>query len=390
MKIARILAALAIAVSTFSVWAASEDGGRTYQLKNRLRVEYDDNIYETKDDTTDSIKIIEEIEFTAVLNLEPTFISLRYRPTYVWWDEREPDDDDFHHDFDITLSHSFTPRLSASLKDTLRVAELPELIDRGTTVREKDDFIYNIVDGTISYLLQPQTRLEGGARYTILRYDDDEVADRDDYDIYAGGLTLRHQVVPETAILGEYRREQTEYTETAEGDRGSVSDFIGGGLEQIFSPNLLGNVRAGYQRKEFEADIDEESQPYVDGSLTYLPSPRTRLTAGVGYSMFEADVFSFANQDRTLAFLSLGHDLTARVSLFVSGSYALGEYDLDQAVRPEAVDGDEEVRQLSARASYKVNNDNWLEIGWIYLDLDSDLRDDFERNRYELGWRLDL
>jgi hypothetical protein len=390
MKHLKLCLALLVAAGSVTVWAASEDGGRSYQIKNRLRVEYDDNIYETDQDKTDSFKIIEEIEFIAAISLDQTFISVRYRPTYVYWDEREPDDDDLHHDFDFTLSHNFSERVSLSLKDTLRIAENPQAIDRGTVVREEDDFTYNLADGVLSFVLRPQTRLEVGGRYTLLRYDDEDVSDRDDYDIYAGGLTLRHQLVPTTAILGEYRHEATEYVTTDVEDRSAASDFIGLGVEQIFTPNLLGNLRGGYQNKSFEDDaIDDESQPYVDASITFLPSPRTRLTGGLGYSMFEADVADYANQNRTLAFLSLAHDLTARVSLFLGGSYGLSEYEADQAVTA-AEDGDEEVTQLSARASYKVNRNNWLEVGWIYLNLDSDLRENYDRNRFDLGWRVDL
>ena len=113
---------------------SSPDETRTYQLKNRLRVQYEDNIYETEDDTESSWKIIEELELLVNFHLDQTFVGFRYRPSYVWWDNREPDDSDFHHDFDFVFAHNFTPRLTINLKDTLRVTEQPEEIDRGTRV----------------------------------------------------------------------------------------------------------------------------------------------------------------------------------------------------------------------------------------------------------------
>jgi hypothetical protein len=223
-----------------------------------------------------------------------------------------------------------------------------------------------------------------------LRYDENDVAETEDYDINAGGLTLRHQVFKKTVLAAELRYEAIEYDYDIE-DRGSENQYFGGAIEQIFSPSLVGSLRAGYHEKQFNEDtIDDAEEPYFDASLTFLPSPRTRLSAGAGYSLFEADVFPFASQDRTLAFASIAHDLTAKISLYASGSYQLSEYDAEQSVVDGVQGGDEEVYQFGARTSYKIGRNNWLELGWQYLDLQSDVREEFDRNRVELGWRTQI
>ncbi len=404
MKLKR-LALATIAVAGMAVLTASAaDETRTWQVRNRLRVEYDDNVYEREKDKQDSFKIIEEIEFLANLNFQQTFLGLRYRPTYVWWSDRDPDDTDFHHDVDVVFAHNFSPRLTLNLKDTLRLAQEPKEIDRGAAIRERDDFTYNVADGSLNYLVSPQTRVDLGGRYTLIRYDRSEIAKQEDYDIYAAGLTLRQDLSRNSVGIGELRYESTEYDRK---ERGSESEYAGLGLEQIFSPNLLGSVRGGVQFKSYEdSRIDNDTAPYVDGSMTYLPSPRTRITAGLGYSMYEADVTSYANQDRFISFISMAYDLTARVSLYGAASYMNSKYKADQSILPEGTvlqtsdqggdevtvrDGTEDVMQYSLRASYKVNRRNWLEISWEYLDLNSDLRvENFERNRYALGWRTEL
>lgn len=402
MKLTRMAAATVALSLAALAGAQAADETRTFQLKNRLRVEYDDNVYERNKDTQDSFKIIEEAEFVANLNFQQTYIGLRYRPTFVWWSDRDPDDTDLHHDFDFIFAHNFSPRLTLNVKETLRVAEEPKEIDRGAKVRENDDYIYNVVDGSLNYRVSPQTRLDLGGRYTLLRFDREEVSDTDDYDIYAGGLTLRQDVNASTVALGEYRYETIEYEDSR---RDSESHYVGVGAERIFSPNLLGNIRGGAQFKTFDNEsFDDETSPYVDGSFTYLPSPRTRLTAGVGYSLFEADVTTFANQERFVSYISAAHDLTARVSLYAAASYQLSQYQADQSTAPKGTvldegrdgeksvvdDGDENVVQFSLSASYKINRRNWLEAGWQYLNLDSDLREDFDRNRLSLGWRTEL
>ena len=390
-------ALLLLVVALPSVVLGVGSAANRFQVVNRLRFEYDDNIYQEETDTDDSFKIIEEIEFLVNFSFTRTFLSLRYRPNYVWWEKREPDDDDLNHDVDFILNQTFSPRVTFSLTDTLRRGQIPESVDEGRIVRENDDFTYNAANGTLGVLLHPKTKVEAAGRYLLLRYDNDDVAATEDFDLYVAGLTLRHQLMPETTLIGELRGEEIEY----EGpDRGSQSYYAGGGVEQIFSPNLLGSLRGGYQKKEFNDDVvGSEDSPYADLAVTFLPSPATRLTANVGYSLFETDVYPYASQQRTLFAASLAHDLTARISMYLSGGYTIGDYSADQSIEPGAVtDGQEELIQVSARATYKLNRSNYLELGWQYQDFDSDvaysgggdIRVSYERNRIDAGWKIEF
>lgn len=392
IKLAGVIAASA-ALTQFVLFAAETNSRNALEIQNRVRAEYDDNIYETNSDKTDSFKIIEELELGLTFDFQPTFITLRYRPTFTWWSDREPDDTDLHHDFDFVLNHSFSPRLSFGLKNTLRLAELPEEIDRGTVLRQNDDYLYNVTDANVDYELASRTHAVVGGRYTVLRYDRDEVAATEDYDIAAGGLTLRHRATDMTQVLGDFRYETVSYDLS---ERDSDSIYAGLGVEHVIGASFVGTLRGGYQRKDFNDDsIDNESQPYADGSLTYIISPRSRLSVGAGYSMFEADVYPFASQDRTIVFASFAHDLTAKISVFLSASYQKSKYTADQAITsdpsvPAPEDGDEKVAQGAVRVSYQVNARNSLELNLQTMDLNSDVRENFDRNRASIGWRLDI
>jgi len=195
-------------------------------------------------------------------------------------------------------------------------------------------------------------------------------------------------------LLAECNYEKVEYDGP---DRGSDSLYVGGGLEQIFTPRLLGSVRGGYQRKEFNDDaISSEDAPYVDGSLTLLPFKNLRLTAGVGYSMYEADIFPFASQNRLKTYASVAYDITSRLSWYLTGGYTLGDYEAQQAIRGDArydgriKDGEEETIQVSTRIAYQLNRHNWIEAGWQYVDFQTDyeFRVPYERNRLHLGWKF--
>jgi len=377
------------------VASAAREGSRPYQFINRVRLEYDDNIYQTDKDKTESWKIIEELEFRVNFNLQQTFVSLRYKPSLTYWDKREPEKTDINHDMDFVWNQQFSPRVVLSVLDTLRRGTLPELIDGDTLVREEDDFYYNTLNATLSYRFRPQTQLDFAGRYVLLRYDEDTPSNTEDYDLFVGGLTLRHQFVPETVVSADMRFEGVNYDGP---DRGSKSIFLGGGLEQVFSPNFLGSAHLGYQGKNFnESAIGDSSSPYGDVALTLLPSPSTRITAGAGYSMFESMVYPFANQDRSQFFGSLAWDVTARIALYLSGSYAIGDYSADQSIDPGAVrDGSDDTFLASTRVTYQLNRNNWLELGWQYTDFQSDLKNaagdeyhqSYTRNRVSGGWKM--
>lgn len=375
-------------------WGQEAQRAKPYQIQNRLRVEYDDNIYQETQDENDSWKIIEEVILQLNLRGDQSALNLRYRPSYVYWFDREPDKSDLNHDLDVVLNHKFTPRLSLSMVDTLRRGELPELVDGNILVREKDDFWYNTFNATLGIGVRPSSRLDVAGRYVLLRYDDDTTADTEDFDLFVGGLTWRQQWLPDTTILLELRGEEIEY----EGpDRGSQSLFAGVGIEQMFAPKVVASARGGYQRKEFnKSELGSEESPYGDVALTLLASPTLRITAGAGHSLFETDVYPFANQERSQIFGSVAYDVTAKVALYLTGSYTMGDYDASQAVEQNLVkSGDEEYVQASARATYKINRSNWIEAGWQFVDLDSGLetvagdkyRASFQRNRFDLGWK---
>lgn len=393
VKILGLVAISALLCQTSIMAAEKGSGGNWLSVGNRLRLEYDDNVYETETDKQDSFKIIEEVELGVTLNFEPTFLTLRYRPSFVWWDDREPDDTDLNHDFDVVLNHRVSPRLALGLKNTYRYAQEAEVIDRGTTIRDEGNFHYNVTDGNVDYQLLPRTYVMTGGRYTTLRYEEDEIADTEDYDIWSAGVTLRQNLTELTRVMGDYRFESIDYDGE---DRGSESDYIGLGVEHVLGADFVGVLRGGYQMKTFNDDtIEDAEEPYFDASLTYIFSPRTRFSAGGGFSMFESDVYPYANQDRTIFFASVAHDLTAKVSMFLSGSYQLGEYDIDQVIQndldlPDSFSGDEEIMQGSARLAYQVNARNSIELNYQYFDLASDLREDFDRNRVSVGWRLDI
>jgi len=178
-------------------------------------------------------------------------------------------------------------------------------------------------------------------------------------------------------------------------DRSAQTYSIGLGLENTFSPNLMGRIRAGYSAKEMDAaNMADDDSPYGELSVTIAPKPTTRLTLGAGYSMYQSGLTTFANQQRTTLSANLAHDLTAKITLSLVGQYYMSDYDSESSVdvvdAASVADGTETAITVGARASFAVTRNNYVDVGYTYTQFDSDFtgRVDVERNRVDLGWRI--
>ena len=374
-------------------------------LNNRLRIGYDDNVYQAGDanapdgttvkhETQSSTRVIEELEMLVNLNLQRTYLGLRYRPSIVWYSDRENDDTDFLQDLDLNFVQNFSPTLALAISDTLRSSQLPELQDENFVVREDDDNVYNSALATLSYNVRPETRVDLSGRYILLQYSE-SAHENDNYYSAVGGLTLRQQLASRTTVMGDLRYQTLVYDESDElHNRDANSIFYGLGVEQTFNPQLLGSLRAGGEQRSYDdSAYDDNNQPYGELSVTFLPSPATRLTGAASYSIGESDVSSYLSQNRTYLSLSFAHDFTTKLSFYVSGAYSLNEYEEDYSLdATTAENADENSYLASARVTYRVNRINWLEIGYQYVELESDLvnRESYDRNRFDVGWKIQL
>ncbi len=401
MKQIRIFAAAAC-LTALAVSALAES---PVHMNNRLRIGYDDNVYQAgeatqpdgstvKHDETDSFRILEEIELLLNLNLPRTYVGLRYRPTLAWFSDREDDDTDLWHDLDLNVVQKFTPALALSFNDTLRYSQLPELQDENFVVRQDDDNYYNSAQATLSYNVRPETRIDVSGRHILLRYTEDD-HENDNYYSVVGGLTLRQQLASRTTLMGDLRYQSLVYDEAEEANnRDADSLFAGLGAEQTFNPKMIGSLRAGIAQRTYDNDeYDDDTQPYGELSLTFLPSPATRITGAASYSIYESDVSYYLSQKRTYFSLSFAHDFTAKLSFYASGAYTVNDYEADYSLSADAVDADETSILLSARLSYRINRINWIETGLQYVELDSDLvnRESYDRLRVDIiGWKIQL
>lgn len=409
MKLVRLIAVSMLVVGFCSVSLAKQ--GFPITIDNRLRLEYDDNIRQETTDTDDSMKIVEQLQLIGDINAENTFASVRYQPSYIYWEDRPENDDNLDHAMDLLINQRFSPRLSLAVSDTLRYSELSELRaedDSELIIRPDNTYFYNKVDGAITYRLTSNLKLRAKGAYDFVDYDENDVATRDDYDKYTAGADLESAISKKTSVGGQVRYSDISYdndpppivqggqtVDTGFGDRGSEQIQVGGILQHIFSPNLIGNLRAGYSLRDYNAAATDDAEaPYVDASATMLPSPKTRMTIGGTHSLYDADIYPYVGQTRSSVYGSIGQDVTSKIDFFVSATYIMGEYEADEVVDTvvrertgDNLGGDDDSTQVSSRLRYNFYRDNYLELGYQYTEVSSDVRRDYDRNRYWIGWQ---
>ncbi len=365
---------------------------------NNFRVEYDDNIFTTGDGDPEgpqeSWKLIEEIDILLDADQGNTYFGLRYIPSLVYYFDRPDDDTDLNHLLDFVLDHSFTPRTTLRLKDSFRVSEEPEVIDNDVTVRNNNDFIFNLAQGQIEHQLVPEKtffRVDG--KYEVIRYDDSDVAETSDYDQWGAGLDLVQQVTPVSEIGLQGRYYESNYDFNVRDLEGYQAGIV---ANHVFNPAFQADLRLGYESSDSDENEGTSDNPYGELSGVIVPNRDTRITLGIRGAQDRSPVNTFTHQLLTRVYGTWDQQLTAGMTLTLSGSYSNGQFDQDDttSVFDPAVNqtGEETVLSLMGRLSYALGPRNFLDLTYKYNELESDVRpnEDFDRNRVSLGWRYTL
>jgi opacity protein-like surface antigen len=373
--------------------AFAAEGTSPFHIANRVRLEYDSNVYQAADDEKDSFNVYEEIELALNLVGETSFLGLRYRPNIICYTGRDNHKTDLYHDLDVNLSQQLGPAVTLGVNDQLRAGQLPALEDDDYRVRSDDDNIYNSLLATLAIQMLPATRLDLSGRYRFLKYNEDKGHESDNYRTWVAGASLRQVLGSLSTLAVDFRYQDFTYNDAPdEYARDNTTFYVGAALEQTFSPALLGSLRGGASFRSFELKkYKDDTSPYVDLSLSLLPSPRTRLTANFGYAVSESEVNYYMTENRLYASLHLAHDFTAKISFYASAGYELNMYDEEYLLGEETdLDDKDSTYYASARIAFQIVRNNWLELGYQFTGIDSELRTEYDRHRVNVGWKWQL
>ncbi len=180
--------------------------------------------------------------------------------------------------------------------------------------------------------------------------------------------------------------------------RDSRSHYIFAGIDHKFSPTLQTSLRLGVQYVEYPnassadaalaaipAPAFSRSQvsPYVDGSVTWEYLPKSSLQVGARHARATTDIQTSLDSESSVLYSSLEHeftpDLTGGLNLQVQRSQfrqSVGQRDAADLTFTSGL-----------RIEWRFHEYIWLQGGYAYDRLDSDLQDrSYYRNRIFLGF----
>jgi len=407
---------------------SAADGSRPWSISAAVKGFYDDNIYAAtgKDkfaaiDPATGHLVSRKVESYGVdlspsvrlnLPLDQTLITAGYQYGMRWYEARKSDDIDQYHLFNAGLSHQFDNRFKLDLRESLSVAQEPELASSATATRpsvafrSQGDNIINNAGASISAELTRPLSLVVSYDNVLVDYDEGSVNAL--ATSYAGALnrmehavngSLRYQLRPTTVGLIGYEYGVADYDLRDTSD--NTSHRIFAGVDHSFTSQLTGSLRAGVQITEFDKLLDaannkyseSSTTPYVDASLSYNYTTSSYITVGVKHMRTATDVLTLGvnpitDADTTAGYVSVSHAITEKFRASVIGQYQNSAY---QGADHEIKGFDENYFSAGVSLSYRLTRWMSAEANYYHDTRDTDIFDgavSYNRNRVFLGLRF--
>ena len=311
---------------------------------------------------------------------EKTFASASYGLILDRFDNRPGDDLLDSHDLSVRLAHAFTQTTTVDVFNALTISRNPESLLNGVPLNPDQSFLRNQIDGRFTTPLHPKVSATFKARSVYYDYRNAVLGRSLDRIENIYGASAEFAYLPETKLVGEYRRQEVFYRKQGE-SKNKVSDYLMAGFDYEVARKLSVSGRAGAEWRSRKAEAGTTS-PYVELSGKYDYAPKSFLVGGYAYTLEEtSDLVRFTDTKVNRFFANVQHAVTALV--FASGSFTYEPSQLQG--RRGFADVDEETFRLGVALSY-LPSKNWTVSG--SFDVDRTDSDDAVRDLRRQRWAL--
>jgi hypothetical protein len=298
----------------------------------------------------------------------------------------------------LNITHRFTERLRLSSRNFISYELEPDYAYGVATTRQVGEYLYWQTDNSLGFRWTERFATYTGFQLTGLDYDDVNSADRFTWMLYN---QLRYQLSPQTVLTFDIRRSETEAEDLA-----SDSDdlYFLAGFEHRFSPSTILIGRAGVQYRDVDGG-DSSTAPYVEAALNTRVNEQFSIRAFARYGIeaydtvqsvksIPAAIYDFSERSTLRIGVSAEYALSEMVSIFGGVDYIPVTFDdgnLVSGAGPATVSGlDEDLINLYVGVSLKLTENLYTSLSYNYSDSSSDLRQDYDRNRVNLGVRFEF
>lgn len=391
---------------TLSPALAIEGGGKGYNLTAGLRGFYDDNIF-TGNNKIDldgdgradrrkfdsfGLEVTPGVRFNVPL--EQTTLVAGYTYGLRYFADRPGRSYDQFHLADVQADHRFNERYRVTLADRFADAQEPAQMlgspgaPASQLLRAEGNNLSNIASIDFNASLTELWSAVLGFRNSYFNYNADQFQGLNRIENMPS-LGLRYQWTPTTVVSGNYQFGDFNYSDVNSRDGRAHYGFLG--IDQSFTARLVGSVRIGGQMMDWSnvsgAGRGSASNPYVDASLTYTYSESSTAQLGIRHGRNATDVLAALDQQSTMLYGSVNHQITGALRGTLSGQFQNAEFV--GISRGDAVDGlSETLASVGLTLNYRINAFLSAETSYFFDRLSSDIvLRDFTRNRVFLGFR---
>ena len=408
-KILQAAGLASASAAILSVPTLAEGAGKWYTLTAGIRGFYDDNIY-TAPKNSGRKFASPGVDITPGIALnfpfEQTKINLGYTFGLRYFADRDPNgarnrDYDMYHNFDVDVSHVFSPRYKTSFYDHFSVTQEPEQFINSVLFlgRAEGNNVRNLAGVDFDAQLSELWSTTLSYQNAYFDFADVNYAQLNRME-HTPGVRFNYQLSPTTVLGFGYNYEVNDYRAPVAPvlvDRDVTTHRVFGSADHSFTGTIQGSVRAGVEISNWDAPgVKDETNPYVDASLSWTYNPGSYVQGGVRHGRQATDAFLFGGNDildseSTSVYAAVSHAFTARIRGTLTARYQIG--DLKYSGVATSIETDKYL-MLGAVASYKFNQYISGEVAYYFDDARTDHKlvlgngRSFERNRIFFGVRL--
>lgn len=437
-KLAASVSVIALGASTitpaFAVSPMVGDASKPWSISATLRGFYDDNIFTSHDNKTDSFGFEINPSFSVGATEGQTSVGATYNYSGRWFEEVANGTTGHwrhQHLLEGVLQHDFSAQVSANIKDSFGIGQEPDYTRAKDVVNTPFEVpgnnMRNLGTIAVNYQMTPLLGFEVSYGNNYFNYADKNPAtttngfgdvvivspslsgtqDRVEHQPH---LNSRWQLAPQTVGILGYGFSQVHYTgdefvsgsyipsdpiQNIDGQKSSDRDYRSHygyvGVEHSFSPSLTGAVNGGIRYTEFYNSVFQETDtgPYVTASLSYKAAADTTLNFQFTEDFSSSDIVGTQDepvrgyQNATFdAWIS--HRLLAALYATLRGTYQNssvigGGVSLDGKTT--------EFYSVGLNLEYKINEHMSVQVGYNHdaLSSEASIRPSYDRNQCYIG-----
>lgn len=379
---ALLLVGLTAALPARAVYAPvpEQDQGKI-NVAVRTGISHDSNLFGAASGEIASTIFTFAPQASFNLSLTPqTFASASYGLVLDRFSNRPGDKLLDSHDLTVRMAHQFTQSTTIDVFNSLTVSRNPESLLNGVPLNPDQSYLRNQVDGRFTFPLHAKVSATLKARSVYFDYRNAALGRSLDRIENIYGASAEYAYLPETKLVGEYRRQDVYYRKQGE-TKNKVSDYLMAGVDYEVARKLSVSGRLGAEWRSRRAEAATTS-PYAEVSGKYDYAPKSFLVAGYAYTLEEtSDLARFTDTKVNRFFTNVQHAVSALV--YVSGSFTYEPSQLQG--RRGFADVDEETFRLGTALSY-LPNKNWTVSA--SFDVDRTDSDDAVRDLRRQRWAL--